>query len=184
MTGLGGDNLRRFAARSAVVENDVAHVDTGKTVRSALFLQQLGQCHAEELAHIAARNHLLQTLLARFFRVLVKFLIQTIRDQLHESAGFQIENHRLLRAVRIRFEIAGVMTGSIDGADIDVRLLIGGGQKDRNRIIDHGRRFNIVKALTVQRSLEQIIDHLPLDAGSRKFLCPDDKFCIVEIRLF
>ena len=76
------------------------------------------------------------------------------------------------------------MARSIDGTDVDIRLFVGCSQENGYRIVDDGRRFNIINALTVQRFLQQVIDHLALNARRSKFLRPDDEFSIVKIRLF
>ncbi len=183
LSGLGLHHLRNLIARFTPIQDDIGHVDCREAVFLALFAQQLRQRHAEELAHIAPGDHFLQTLLPRFFRALVEFLVKAVRRQLVEAARFHIEDHRFLAAVCVRLQIAGIMPRRIDGADIGVPRLIARGEQDRHRVVDDCRRCHIRDSLAREGFLQQVVDHLALDARRRKLLGPDDELRIVKVRL-
>ena len=183
MARLGADDAADFREASRLIEDDVAHVDAREAVLLALLAEQFCDGHAEELAHVAAGDHLLEALLTRLLRLCVELCVKAVRRELHEAAGLEVEDHRALGLALERLEVAGVVARRIDGADVGVGLLVGSGEQDGNRVIDDGRRLDIVDALAVQRFLEQVVDDLALDACRGEFLRPDDELRVVEVRL-
>ena len=183
VAGLFCDELDDGRMLRILVVHDGRHVDACEAVVLALFVKEFGKCHAEELAHVAAGHHLFEALLARLLRDLVELDVETARRQAVEATRFEVQDHRFLRFVRIRLEVAGVVARRVDAADVDVVMLVGGRELDGDRIVDDGRRLDIVEAFLVQRILEEIIDDLALDARRRKFLRPDDELRVVEVGL-
>ena len=177
------DELDDSRMRGILIVHDGRHVDAREAIVLAFFAKELGERHAEELAHVAARHHLLEALLARLLRDLVELDVKTTRRQAVEAAGFEVQDHRLLCAVRIRLEVARIVARRVDAADVDVVMLVSRRELDGNRVVDDGRRLDVVKAFLVQRVLEEVVDDLALDTRRRKFLRPDDEFRVVKIRL-
>ena len=62
-------------------------------------------------------------------------------------------------------------------------MLVGGRELDSDRVVDDGRRLDVVETLAVERRLEQVVDDLALDARRRELFRPGDELRVVEVRL-
>ena len=182
LANLGTDNLGSIGSSCRGIGHNAGHVDSVE-IRT---LRQVHHClhgKAQELAHVTAGNHLLKALVARTLGLCIQLVVPLARHQLVEAAGLHVDDSGRTVSSRSALHVAIVAAGSVDAANLGIRILIAGSQQLCHGVIDNSHNLDIFQSLPVEGSLQKVIDNLTLNARNRKLLGPDNQAGIVNIGL-